>query len=122
MVSIPAFILKRLYVRGSLTRTSDGFEFEVRNQLGSGYADEMLPVTLDGQAYALDACYFLSEDGAEHRFSDVSAASPFTLAMNTSICVGVHGATLQPGLHKVGLGFVAQGIGPLRFEASDAAE
>lgn len=122
MVSVPSFILKRLYVKGSLTRTPDGFEFQVRNQLGSGFANEMLPVTLDGQPLPLEVCYFRTEAGQEQSFGDVSAERPFTLEMGRSLTVGVHGHTLDAGTHKVGMGFVAQGIGPLRFEVSDIAE
>lgn len=122
MVSVPAFLLKRLYVKGSLTRTADGFEFTVRNQLGSGFAHAMLPVALDGQSFPLETCYFRTEDAGERRFSDVSPEQPFTLEMNKALCIGVHGATLAPGPHKVGMGFVAQGIGPLQFEVSDVAE
>ena len=38
MVTVPAFLLRRLYVKKSLRNTEDGFEFELRNRLGSGYA------------------------------------------------------------------------------------
>lgn len=58
MVTVPGFLLKRLYVKGSLKTTANGFEFCVRNQLGSGYATEMLPVTLDGLSFPLDQTYF----------------------------------------------------------------
>jgi hypothetical protein len=113
MVSVPSFLLKRLYVRGSLTATADGFEFRVENKLGSGYSVEMMPVTLEDQTY------FRHEDGRTVLFSQVSAENPFTLEMNKGLTIGVHGATLAPGPHKAGMGFVVQGIGPLKFDVSD---
>lgn len=122
MVSVPSFILKRLYVKGSLTQTDDGFEFQVRNRLGSGFAHEMLPVTLNGNAFPLEVCYFRSKEGKEQSFSQVSTERPFTLEMDKSLIIGVHSTTLASGPHKVGLGFVAQGIGPLKFEVSDIVE
>ena len=122
MVSVPSFLLKRLYVKGSLTRTADGFEFQVRNQLGSGFAYKMLPVTLDGQPFPLEMCYFRAEEGEEQSFDDVSSERPFTLEMGKSLFVGVREAPLAPGPHKIGLGFVVQGIGQLQFEVSDVAE
>jgi hydroxymethylglutaryl-CoA reductase (NADPH) len=122
MVSVPSFILKRLYVKGSLSRTDDGFGFTVRNQLGSGFAYEMLPLTLDGQPFPLEACYFRTEEGIEQSFSDVSGERPFTLQMGKSVFIGVREASLTSGPHKIGLGFVVQGIGPLQFEVSDVAE
>ena len=122
MVSVPSFILKRLYVKGSLTCTADGFEFSVRNQLGSGFAHEMLPVTLDGQPFPLGKCYFRTEEDVKQSFDDVSAEQPFTLEMGKSLIIGVHGATLAPGPHKVGMGFIVQGIGKLQFQVADIAE
>lgn len=119
MVSVPAFLLKRLYVKGSLTATADGFEFRVENKLGSGYAVEMMPVTLDGQSFLTENTYFRHEDGREILFSQVSAEVLFTLEMNKGLTIGVRGAELAPGPHKIGMGFVVQGIGPLQFEVSD---
>jgi len=122
MVSVPGFLLKRLYVKGSLRATADGFEFDAANQLGSGYARQMLPVTLDGRQFALAEAYFRRAEGQDIRFCDVSAEQPFTLEVGRGLVIGVHGAALEPGPHKVGLGFVVQGIGPLSFEVSDIAE
>jgi hypothetical protein len=35
LISIPSFLLKRLYVIRSLRNNSDGFQFEIENKLGS---------------------------------------------------------------------------------------
>ena len=48
MVSIPSFILRRLYVKGSLRNTDTGMEFQILNKLGSGQARRLLPLTVDG--------------------------------------------------------------------------
>jgi hypothetical protein len=122
MVQVPAFILKRLYVRGSLRPTETGFAFDVENQLGAGYAREMLPVTLDGAAQPLTQSFFRRPDGVQIAFSDVSEAVPFTLEMGGQLTILVEGAMVTPGKHKVGMGFVVRGIGPLSFEASDIVE
>ena len=121
MVSVPSFILNRLYKKGSLKATADGLEFSVENKLGSGYATEMLPVTLDGQAFPLEDTTFCYEGDCETRFSDVSAQQPFTLPMGKGLIIRVRGATLTSGPHKIGMGFVVQGIGPLRFAVTDVA-
>ena len=49
MVSVPGFLLRRLYVKGSLRNATGGFEFQIKNTLGSGYARGMLPVSVDGR-------------------------------------------------------------------------
>lgn len=119
---VPAFLLKRLYVKGSLKPTADGFEFSVLNQLGSGYARQMLPVTLDGEQAPLDRTYFRRPDGEEVLFSEVDEHRPFTLEVGKTLAIGVRGTPLTPGVHKVGLGFVVQGIGSLSFEVSDIVD
>ena len=49
MVSVPGFLLRRLYQRGSLKNTETGFKFLLANRLGSGYAHGMLPIIVDGE-------------------------------------------------------------------------
>ena len=49
-MKVPGFLLRRLYVKGSLAATEGGFEFQICNRLGSGYARRLLPLTLDGEA------------------------------------------------------------------------
>ena len=46
-MKVPGFLLRRLYVKGSLRATETGFSFELHNSLGSGSVNEMRPLTLD---------------------------------------------------------------------------
>jgi hypothetical protein len=121
MVSVPGFLLRRLYVKQSLHNTSDGFEFELRNRLGSGYAHKLWPLTVDGDEVPIDQASFLL-DGNETAFADVSRESTFTLAMNKTITVRVKGASLEPGARKVGMGFDVPGLGTLKFDFRDVVE
>ena len=122
MVSVPSFLLRRLYVKGSLKNTSDGFEFELRNRLGSGYALRVHPLTVDGAEIAASASRFVMEDGAVVRFDEVSDANTLTLALNKSIWVRASGARLERGARKIGMGFDVPGLGTMRFDFTDAIE
>jgi hypothetical protein len=53
MVSVPGFLLRRLYVKGSLRATDEGLSFELKNSLGAGFAKRMLPLTVDGEEVAM---------------------------------------------------------------------
>ena len=121
MVSVPGFLLRRLYVKQSLRNTSDGFEFELRNRLGSGYAHKLWPLTVDGDEVPIDQTSFLL-DGDETAFGDVSRGSTFALTMNKTITVRVKGTSLQPGARKVGMGFDVPGLGTLKFDFRDLVE
>ena len=118
MVSVPPFLLKRLYVKGSLRNNEQGFQFELKNRLGSGYGNELLPLTIDGEEVPKEKSYFIL-DGEETSFTLVGGDTPFTLPMNKILTISVKGVTLPEGPHKIGLGFVAQGLGKLSFEVSD---
>ena len=119
MVSVPAFILRRLYVKGSLRNTEDGFRFELRNRLGSGYARQMLPLVVDGEEVPLEDTTFEVE-GEEVSFAQVSAERPFTLPMNRSTVIKVRGTRLSPGVHTIVMGFQVAGLGTLKFDFKDA--
>ena len=121
MVSVPGFLLRRLYQRSSLKNSETGFEFQLLNSLGSGYALGMLPIVVDGEEVALSRAAF-SLDGTLTPFESVSRDSTFTLAMNKTIVVRVEGVSLAPGTHTIGMGFEVPGLGVLRFDFTDAVE
>ncbi len=118
MVSVPGFLLRRLYVKGSLKNAVGGFEFQIKNTLGSGYASRMSPITVDGREIPLGSAFFYL-DGREVAFSSVSEENTFTLAMNAGITIWVDGVTLEPGPHRVEMGLDVPGMGMLRFDFTD---
>jgi hypothetical protein len=118
MVTVPGFLLRRLYVKQSLKNTPRGFEFQLRNRLGSGYAHKLWPLTVDGQEVPLDETSF-AMGGEETSFGDVSKENTFTLAMNKFITIRVNNVALEPGARKIGMGFDVPGLGTLRFDFTD---
>ncbi len=118
-MQVPSFLLRRLYVKGSLRNDDSGFAFDLKNSLGSGYAEQVLPLTVDGEEVPAERASF-SVDGTRVPFTHVSSAQPFTLAMNKVVTIGVEGQTLDPGKHKLGVGFVVTGMGTLQFDVTDA--
>jgi hypothetical protein len=120
-MQVPGFLLRRLYVKGSLRNANGGFEFDLKNSLGSGNAEQVLPLTLDGEALPIDATRFIA-DGRATQFDQVSATNPMTLGMNKTITIAFTGRTLSPGKHKLGIGFVVPGMGRLEFDVTDAIE
>jgi hypothetical protein len=120
-MQVPEFLLRRLYVKGSLRNVDGGWAFDLRNSLGSGYAEQVLPLTLDGGEVPVEAARFVVE-GAATPFRDVSAANPMTLAMNGDVTVAIDGNALRAGKHRIGMGFVVTGMGEMRFEVTDVIE
>ena len=118
MVTVPGFILRRLYVKTSLKNTPDGFEFQLRNRLGSGYAYKMSPLIVDGDEIPVDKVFF-EMGGDPTSFADVSRENTFSLSMNKQITISVEGVTLEPGPRKIGMGFDVPGLGTLKFDFTD---
>lgn len=120
MVSVPAFLLRRLYVKGSLRNLQNGWEFQLKNGLGSGYARGMLPLEFDGSAVPLESSFFTTEDTTEAiAFADVNDQKTFGLKMGKVVAITVKGTPLAEGAHTVAMGFIVPGLGKLRFDFSD---
>ena len=118
-MKVPGFLLRRLYVKGSLQATQTGFAFELHNSLGSGSVHGMKPLTLDSAPQDRDRTYFRRADGSEVAFSAISEKEPFALEMGRSLTVHVEGTKLTPGKHEIGLSFVVPVIGTLGFTVDD---
>jgi hypothetical protein len=118
-MKVPAFLLRRLYVKGSLRNDDGGFVFDLKNSLGSGYAEQVLPLTVDDEDVPVDATSFTVGDETSS-FSDVSAERPMTLAMGRAVTIRVAGRTLAAGKHKIAMGFIVTGMGEMRFDVTDA--
>jgi hypothetical protein len=117
-MKVPGFLLKRLYVKGSLRNTPQGFEFKLKNTLGSGYAQGLLPMSIDGAEIPLADCTY-SVDGKTMVFNQVTKESPATLAMNKEATIAARGKTLAAGPHKISMGFQVAGLGQLTFDLTD---
>lgn len=118
MLMVPGFILRRLYVKGSLRNFDQGFQFEICNKLGSGHAKKLFPLTVDDQSISLGACSF-SVDGVTYSFQDVSNDRPFTMGLNKSTSIAAHGEKLSEGPHKIGMSFEVAGLGVLKLHFAD---
>ncbi len=119
MIKVPGFLLKRLYVKGSLKNNTSGFEFKLKNSLGSGYAYGLPPVKVDDEALPAEQSFF-SVEGKSLGFPLVSKENPASLAMNREATIRVEGTTLAPGPHKVTMSFVVAGLGQLSFDFIDS--
>ncbi len=117
-MQVPAFLLRRLYVKGSLRNVNGGFEFDLKNGLGSGYAEQVLPLTVDGAEVPIADARFIV-DGDVLRFDEVSSERTMTLGLNKIVTIAVDGRTLDAGKHKLGIGFMVTGMGKMEFDVTD---
>ena len=117
-MKVPSFLLKRLYVTGSLRNTDDGWAFTLRNSIAAGEATDLEPLTLDGQALPGEKCFF-HHGGEPVPFTTVDEDHPFGLESGKDITISVVGDQLEPGGHTVAMAFQVPVVGRLAFDFSD---
>ena len=118
MVAFPPFILKKLYVKGSLRATADGFEFALRNSLGSGTVVEVKGLEVDGSMRPPAEVRLRLPDGTSRSAAEVSARLPLPLSAGTTVWFGAAG-TLSSGRHSLKLGLVSREMGDLGIPVTD---
>jgi len=118
MVSVPSFLLRKLYVKGSLKNTDEGFQFQLRNSLGSGYAHKMMALEVDDRILDITNCFFWQNEKRQC-FDQVSTSNTFTLAMNSDITIQVDNVVLDENPHKITMAFDVPGLGNLKFDFTD---
>jgi hypothetical protein len=118
MPAIPAFLLKKLYVKRSLKNTDAGVELEIKNNLAPGTIVGGSPLVIDGTEYPLTDTFAVSDEG-ERAFSDVSKSNPLIFGINKSIIIRLKDVQLEPGSHRIRIPVLTREAGELKIEVKD---
>src|SRR4051812_14109973 len=78
-MSVPSFMLKKLYKKGSLRQSPEGLEFTLENSLSTANLTKLEQVTVDGTVYGADQVEVLV-DGTVKPATDFSNEAPLTFA------------------------------------------
>jgi|APSaa5957512493_1039668.scaffolds.fasta_scaffold234698_1 hypothetical protein len=124
MPGVPAFILRRLYVKGSLHNVSEGWEFTLRNSLGSGYAKGLVPLRVDEslEIPMTQTSFVNPKDDSIVTFDQVNENNTFGLQMNREIVITVTGEQLSLGSHRIDFACIVPGLGQIGFDFADEIE
>jgi hypothetical protein len=118
MAKIPEFMLKALYVRGSLLRIDDGFEFQIKNELGPARIVGALPLKVDRTQVPLADCSFLYGD-EEVAAEALTPENSLLMRKGEAVTIRVRGMALRPGRHTLEIGVAVKDLGELRFTVGD---
>jgi len=118
MPTVPAFLLKKLYVKGSLKTTDEGSMLTIRNTLAPGTITRISPVVIDGEEYALDQIS-VSQGNSRRPASEITAKSPFAFGLNAIAEIWIAGANLEPGKHSLAVTVTAKEVGELKIQIED---
>jgi len=117
-LQIPTFLLRKLYIKGSLENVDDGFIFKLKNSISSATAVNFKPIKVNGNEYALDATVISSEDG-EISGNEISSENTFPIKVGLDITVRVKGDQLAAGEHTIDISLATKEVGDLAFDVKD---
>jgi hypothetical protein len=120
MPAIPPFVLKKLYVKGSLRAEDDGgFALDLKNLIAPGTITAFTGLDLDGQAIDSPQVTIVPPSGSPRPLDDISAQAPVLFPVGATVTLCVAGQALEPGPHELTIHVVVQEIGPLDIPVSD---
>ena len=96
---IPAALLRRFYVDGSLHNSEAGFSFHLRNRVAPTTLVSLGPVEIDGEPISAKEVTIV--ESKSRRASEVSTKAPLVLPMGKQLQVVVPGRVLGDGEHEV---------------------
>jgi hydroxymethylglutaryl-CoA reductase (NADPH) len=117
----PSYLLQKVYQKGSLKNTEDGFEFALKNIVDSGTLVGLNPLVVDGESIP-PAMVRLVSDEKEVFGNQVSNRAPVPIPMNVQTRLIIKSSPLQPGPHEITISMVTREIGLVKFKITDSIE
>ena len=119
MPAIPTFILKKLYVAGSLRNTEEGCQLQIRNTLAPATITGVGAVSIDGVAHP-PAEVALLRGNERLAATDAGSAHPVSFDINTVVTIIIKNTKLTPGEHRIGLDVTSREAGRLKVDITDS--
>ena len=114
----PNSVLEKIYVKGSLKNTANGFELAVKNVVDSANVAGLGPLVVDEVSYPPESISWVTERG-EQRGDALSYRSPAYFSFGAQARILVHGQPLSAGEHSLTLTALVSEAGRLQFSVKD---
>jgi hypothetical protein len=119
MPVIPATVLKRLYVKGSLRVKDGGFAFDLKNLIAPATITGIDGLELNGQKIDDSRVTVVSPSGSSRAIAHISRGRPLQFPVGVVVTLHVSDETLQPGPHDLAVRVEVKEIGSLDIPVSD---
>jgi len=117
---VPKSLLRRLYRKGSLKATDEGFELILTNNIATGTLTSPLSLKVDGEQVD-PAAVTIVKDGEEVPNAEISSSNPIKFSAGTSVTVRVK-KKLEKGKHTIEISANTREYGPISFDVEDELE
>ncbi len=118
MPTIPAALLRRLYVPGSLRNLGSGFVLALKNIIAPGTIVSVGSIVVDDKAYGPELITVTGR-GQPRPADRIHAKSPLDFPINQIVTFQVAAAPLGAGLHRLRVSILTREVGELVVEAQD---
>jgi hypothetical protein len=119
MPAIPPFVLKKLYVKGSLRTEGDGFTLDLNNSIAPAVILACAGLDVDGQPVPPIQITIIPPNGEPRLANNISAESPLPFPADATITLHAADHALNPGPHELAIHVIVQYVGPLDIPISD---
>ncbi len=117
-MGVPATLLKKMYVSGSLRNTSQGFRFTLKNRIAPATIIRFDEVHAMGRAFGPEEI-FVHIGTKTYPASEISERRSIRFRVNDVMDVEVKGFHLPPGEHILTCRIYVQEVGWLRVPVED---
>ncbi len=115
---LPPFILAKLYVKGTLKNTADGFEFNLKNIIDSTMLSGIGPIIVGDKSYEGSAIKMALGE-KEWQGDQINKTNLVPVKMGVPLRVLVQGDQLPAGEVKVSITATTSDIGKIKFDVKD---
>lgn len=119
MALIPEYLLKKLYLAGSLANADDGWRFALKNTLAKATVTSLESLSVDGANIPLNHVT-IAFSGSELKAGGITPEVPQAFPINVPVTFRVAGSPLAPGSHSLKISLVTKEFGPVEFSVTDA--
>ena len=119
MTVIPATVLKRLYVKGSLRVEDGGFVFDLKNLIAPATITGVDSLKVDGEKVEDSRVTIVSPSGSSRPIDQISRGTPLQFPVGVVVTLHVSGEILEPGQHDLAVRIEVKEIGSLDIPVSD---
>lgn len=119
MPAIPPFVLKKLYVKGSLRAEDDGFALDIKNTIAPANITAFTGLDVNSQALNPTQVTIVPPSGNPRPMDKITTEEPLLFPVGATVTLRVAGKTLEPGPHELAIHVVVQEVGILDIPVSD---
>ncbi len=119
MTVVPKFLLKRIYVFGSLRETSEGIAFDLLNSIGPGILTRLNKIVLNDVEFS-PKDILLKMGDTLFEGNEITESNPAVFFHNQKSTCILLGAKLTEGIHKITVDLLSREAGKLVVTIEDA--